>query len=94
MADHDAVPLSTCARWSEIEKIGRLQVGIGRLTFTRTKGKKNRTVPVAGWLQALLPAILRGASVILVTALGVMSTKGWGACPPALFPFTAAALGR
>lgn len=47
--------LSTGARWSEIEKLTRSQVGIGRLTFTRTKGKKNRTVPVAGWLLALLP---------------------------------------
>ncbi|MDO2948899.1 hypothetical protein M8828_17170 [Aeromonas simiae] len=47
--------LSTGARWPEIEKLTRSQVGIGRLTFTRSKGKKNRTVPVAGWLLALLP---------------------------------------
>jgi len=47
--------LSTGARWSEIEKLTRSQVGNGRITFTRTKGKRNRTVPVAPWLLAMLP---------------------------------------
>lgn len=47
--------LSTGARWSEIEKLTRSQVGRGRLTFTKTKGKRNRTVPVAEWLLNLLP---------------------------------------
>ena len=47
--------LSTGARWSEIEKLTRSQVGLGRITFTRTKGKRNRTVPVDGWLLAMLP---------------------------------------
>ncbi len=48
--------LSTGARWSEIEKLTRSQLGAGRITFTRTKGKRNRTVPVDGWLLAMVPA--------------------------------------
>ena len=47
--------LSTGARWSEVEKMTRSQVAAGRVTFTKTKGKRNRTVPVAEWLLALLP---------------------------------------
>lgn len=47
--------LSTGARWSEIEKVSRSQIGMGRITFTKTKGKRNRTVPVAPWLLAMLP---------------------------------------
>lgn len=47
--------LATGARWSEVERLSRSQVGEGRVTFTRTKGKRNRTVPVATWLLALLP---------------------------------------
>ena len=47
--------LSTGARWSEVEKMTRSQVANGRVTFTKTKGKRNRTVPVAEWLLALLP---------------------------------------
>jgi integrase len=47
--------LSTGARWSEIEKVSRAQIGMGRITFTKTKGKRNRTVPVAPWLLAMLP---------------------------------------
>ena len=47
--------LSTGARWSEIEQLTRSRVGKGRITFTKTKGKRNRTVPVADWLLAMLP---------------------------------------
>lgn len=47
--------LSTGARWSEVEQLARSQVSMGRVTFTKTKGKRNRTVPVAAWLLALLP---------------------------------------
>lgn len=47
--------LATGARWGEIETLTRSQVGMGRVTFTKTKGKRNRTVPVAAWLLALLP---------------------------------------
>ena len=46
VADCDAAPFDRGAL-VRMEKLTCSQVGIGRLTFTRTKGKKNRTVPVA-----------------------------------------------
>lgn len=47
--------LSTGARWSEIETLTQANVSHNRLTFTKTKGKRNRTVPIADWLVTLLP---------------------------------------
>ncbi|KGB03377.1 phage integrase family protein [Enterobacteriaceae bacterium ATCC 29904] len=42
--------LATGARWGEAERLTRSQLSPYKLTFTKTKGKKNRTVPVQKWL--------------------------------------------
>jgi integrase len=47
--------LATGARWSEAEDLKQSQILPGRLTFTQTKSKKNRTVPISERLQNLLP---------------------------------------
>lgn len=47
--------LATGARWSEAQDLKQSQILPGRLTFTQTKSKKNRTVPISGRLQNLLP---------------------------------------
>ncbi|HID4048524.1 TPA: tyrosine-type recombinase/integrase, partial [Pluralibacter gergoviae] len=39
--------LSTGARWREAVKLTRSQVTPYRITFVRTKGKKNRSVPIS-----------------------------------------------
>ncbi|WP_318389633.1 site-specific integrase [Enterobacter sp.] len=44
------VCLATGARWSEAERLTRSQLSPHKLTFTKTKGKKNRTVPIPKWL--------------------------------------------
>lgn len=44
------VCLATGARWSEAERLTRSQLSPHKLTFTKTKGKKNRTVPIPQWL--------------------------------------------
>jgi len=44
------VCLATGARWSEAERLTRSQLSPYKLTFTKTKGKKNRTVPIPKWL--------------------------------------------
>lgn len=38
--------LLTGARWSEAEKLKRSQISEGKITFVKTKGKRNRTIPV------------------------------------------------
>lgn len=47
--------LATGARWSEAQDLRQSQVMPGRITFTQTKSKKNRTIPISPKLQALLP---------------------------------------
>lgn len=47
--------LATGARWSEIEQLKQSQVSNGRITFTKTKSNKSRTVPVSADLLAELP---------------------------------------
>lgn len=47
--------LATGARWSEAQDLRQSQVMPGRVTFTQTKSKKNRTIPISKKLQALLP---------------------------------------
>lgn len=44
------VCLATGARWSEAENLTRSQLSKNKVTFFKTKGKKNRTVPIPQWL--------------------------------------------
>lgn len=47
--------LSTGARWGEAESLKRNQISAGKITFIKTKGKRNRTVPIDPKLTAELP---------------------------------------
>ncbi|WP_078000000.1 site-specific integrase [Edwardsiella tarda] len=47
--------LSTGARWGEIESLKGSQVTPYRITFIKTKGKKNRTVPISKELYDEIP---------------------------------------
>ena len=47
--------LATGARWGEAESLKRSQVTAGKVTFVKTKGKKNRSIPVDSDLLAELP---------------------------------------
>ncbi|WP_042858802.1 site-specific integrase [Dickeya sp. NCPPB 3274] len=47
--------LATGARWSEAEGLSGQQVTPYRITYTRTKGKKNRTVPISRELYDEIP---------------------------------------
>lgn len=47
--------LATGARWSEIEQLKQSQVSNGRITFTKTKSNKSRTVPISDELLTELP---------------------------------------
>ncbi|WP_213993894.1 tyrosine-type recombinase/integrase [Sodalis sp. dw_96] len=47
--------LATGARWSEAEKLTRSQVIPHKVTFTKTKGKRNRSVPIREELYNQLP---------------------------------------
>ncbi|UNU29102.1 phage integrase [Aeromonas hydrophila] len=47
--------LATGARWSEVEELTQSQVSPNRVTFTRTKSKKSRSVPISPELYAQLP---------------------------------------
>lgn len=49
------VCLSTGARWGEAEKLKRSQITAGKITFIKTKGKRNRTIPLDADLIAELP---------------------------------------
>lgn len=49
------VCLATGARWSEAESLKRSQVAAGKITFVKTKGKRNRSIPVDAKLLAELP---------------------------------------
>lgn len=48
--------LATGARWSEAESLRGNQVRTGQIIFVKTKGKKNRAVPINEKLQAELPS--------------------------------------
>lgn len=41
------VCLTTGARWSEAQFLSKSQLSPNKITFTQTKGKKNRTVPIS-----------------------------------------------
>lgn len=47
--------LATGARWSEAENLKHTQVNQGKITFIKTKGKRNRTVPISKDIAALIP---------------------------------------
>ncbi|MCW7761706.1 phage integrase [Photorhabdus luminescens] len=47
--------LSTGARWSEAEKLRASQISQYRITFTKTKGNRNRTVPISEELYNTFP---------------------------------------
>ena len=47
--------LSTGCRWSEAEGLRGSQIAHNRITFVKTKGKKNRTVPIAQELADEIP---------------------------------------
>ncbi|MGK4354976.1 phage integrase [Enterobacter cloacae] len=47
--------LVTGARWSEAETLKRSQITAGKVTFIKTKGKRNRTIPLAAEIIAELP---------------------------------------
>ena len=47
--------LATGARWSEAESLKRAQITGTKITFVKTKGKKNRTIPIASNLAEELP---------------------------------------
>lgn len=49
------VCLATGARWSEAQSLTQSQILPGRITFARTKSKKNRTVPISERLMSILP---------------------------------------
>lgn len=47
--------LSTGARWGEAETLKSSQITLGKITFVKTKGKRNRTIPVYPALLKELP---------------------------------------
>ncbi|HCR2229054.1 TPA: tyrosine-type recombinase/integrase [Enterobacter cloacae subsp. cloacae] len=47
--------LATGARWSEAENLKRSQIAAGKVTFIKTKGKRNRTIPLDPEIIAELP---------------------------------------
>ncbi|NCH87076.1 site-specific integrase [Cronobacter dublinensis] len=49
------VCLATGARWGEAEKLKRSQITSGKVTFIKTKGKRNRTIPIDSDLISKLP---------------------------------------
>ncbi|ATO31553.1 tyrosine-type recombinase/integrase [Dickeya dianthicola] len=52
--------LATGARWSEAEKLKGTQAAKCKITYTKTKGRKNRTVPVSKEIFDLLPVDKKG----------------------------------
>lgn len=49
------IALSTGARWSEAESLTGRQITPYKITFTKTKGKRNRTVPISKALYDEIP---------------------------------------
>lgn len=47
--------LATGARWSEAESLKKSQITPGKVTFVKTKGKRNRSIPVSLELISELP---------------------------------------
>jgi len=55
--------LATGARWSEAENLKGDQIRAGQIVFVKTKGKKNRAVPITEKLEAELPTNTRAVSL-------------------------------
>ncbi|WP_237387283.1 phage integrase [Xenorhabdus sp. Sc-CR9] len=49
------IALSTGARWSEVEDLTDSQITPYKITYTKTKGKRNRTVPITKELYDEIP---------------------------------------
>lgn len=49
--------LATGARWGEAESITGKQISPGKITYIKTKGKKNRAVPISEELYEILPKL-------------------------------------
>lgn len=49
------IGLSTGARWSEIANLKLSQITPYKITYTKTKGRRNRTVPITKELYELIP---------------------------------------
>jgi len=47
--------LATGARWSEAEELKRSQVTKNKITYIKTKGRKNRTVPITDAIYKIIP---------------------------------------
>lgn len=47
--------LSTGARWGEAESLTGKQIAAGKITYIKTKGKRNRTIPISDTLYNELP---------------------------------------
>ncbi|MBT0307148.1 site-specific integrase [Morganella morganii] len=47
--------LATGARWSEAEGLTGSQITPNRITYVKTKGKRNRTIPISESLYSLIP---------------------------------------
>lgn len=52
--------LATGARWSEAESLRKSQLAKYKITYTNTKGRKNRTVPISNGLDDSLPDDKKG----------------------------------
>ncbi|RYA88200.1 tyrosine-type recombinase/integrase, partial [Enterobacter cloacae complex sp. 743-2DZ2F-22B] len=52
--------LATGARWSEAESLRKSQLAKYKITYTNTKGRKNRTVPISKELYESLPHDKKG----------------------------------
>ncbi|THD40950.1 site-specific integrase [Enterobacteriaceae bacterium ML5] len=52
--------LSTGARWSEAEELNKSQITKYKVTYTKTKGRKNRTIPISEALYDSLPEVKKG----------------------------------
>ncbi|WP_343711529.1 phage integrase [Kosakonia radicincitans] len=55
--------LATGARWSEAEGLKGNQIRAGQIIYVKTKGKKNRAVPITEKLQAELPMSRKAQSL-------------------------------
>ncbi|HID4156735.1 TPA: phage integrase [Citrobacter koseri] len=49
--------LATGARWGEAESLTGKQISPGKITYIKTKGKRNRAVPISDELYEILPKV-------------------------------------